>query len=318
MNKVISHDEMIKYHSDNQISIETENFNTKHELALHSIHSMAYNVAALLAEDKIALDLGCNVGYGSKIISKRAKNVIGVDVSEKSIKEASLKYQSDNIEFKLIDGKTLPFPSNTFDIIISCQVIEHIIDYEKYLSEVHRVLKNDGLVFFTTPNAEIRLDPGMKPWYEFHHHEFNRTQLNNLLKKYFAQTEIYGLRGSKYIYEIEIDRVTALLNEHRKQKNRYSIVNKLLNVYNIARYIKRKISDKLFRSQEMIKDNFIDAIRDCYLEYQKSNINTSIDLLAICNKNSVLKNDVKKIIEAKYYIRDFIEFKSINKNSKII
>ena len=42
--------------------------------------------------------------------------------------------------------------SESIDVVLSNQVIEHIVKYEKYLSEIKRILKSDGLLILSTPN----------------------------------------------------------------------------------------------------------------------------------------------------------------------
>lgn len=65
--------------------------------------------------------------------------------------------------FRFIETKdeTLPFPDKSFDIIISNHVIEHLDNPQKHISEIARVLKEEGLVYLATPNR-------IWPW-EFHY-----------------------------------------------------------------------------------------------------------------------------------------------------
>ncbi|NIT54612.1 MAG: class I SAM-dependent methyltransferase, partial [candidate division Zixibacteria bacterium] len=135
---------------------------------LHLIHKKAYEKASEFTKEKTVLDLGCNTGYGSHILKGACKEIIGVDVSEKAIKIANELYGNDGVEFSVIDGKRLPFKENRFDVVVSFQVIEHIVDQGEYLKEIKRVLVPGGKIIFTTPNRLIRLYPDMKPWNEFH------------------------------------------------------------------------------------------------------------------------------------------------------
>ena len=56
-------------------------FETTQDYCLHLIHTKAYFRAAELAANRV-LDVGCNNGYGTKILSTRCQRVVGVDVSE--------------------------------------------------------------------------------------------------------------------------------------------------------------------------------------------------------------------------------------------
>src|SRR6185369_3931557 len=115
-----------------------ERFDSVEQYCLSLLHLKAYETAAELARGEVVLDLGCNNGYGTEIISRGAERVTGVDVSPRSIDAA--RARCPNIEFQLVDGVTLPFPGASFDAVFSFQVIEHIDDPTPYLKEIRRVL----------------------------------------------------------------------------------------------------------------------------------------------------------------------------------
>ncbi|ACF14472.1 Methyltransferase type 11 [Chloroherpeton thalassium ATCC 35110] len=188
---MLSHEEMVGLQAEKHELINTQNFPTKEDYVLHLIHTFSYVQAAKLAKGKKVLDVGCNMGYGSKLISETAKQVTGVDVSEKAIEAAKSQYGGGNMAFQCIDGKRLPFANNVFDMIVNFQVIEHIVDYDAYLNELKRVLSPDGFVLFTTPNASMRLDPGMKPWNKFHVREFKSDELQTLLERFFPKVQVF-------------------------------------------------------------------------------------------------------------------------------
>src|SRR5258707_171129 len=96
-----------------------------------------------------------------------------------------------------------PSTPTTLTWLLSIQVIEHIVDMDAYLNEIWRVLKPGGIVVFSTPNAAIRLDPGMKPWNRFHIQEFTPVQLEALLRATFAEVKLRGQFAKDEIYRIE-------------------------------------------------------------------------------------------------------------------
>ena len=78
----------------------------------------------------------------------------------------------------LVDGQTLPFKDCSFDLVTAFQIIEHIPETVTFTEELKRVLRRDGVVLITTPNATIRLDPAMKPWNPFHVREYSHEELS--------------------------------------------------------------------------------------------------------------------------------------------
>jgi SAM-dependent methyltransferase len=187
-----------------QHPLVADQFSSLEEYCLSLIHSKAYLTVAELAAGKRVLDLGCNHGYGSALIAKSAAAVTGVDVSKAAIIKAREKYP--HLDFHVVDGRSLPFESASFDVVASFQVIEHVTDPKPYLKEICRVMRQDGMAIFTTPNRELRLDPGMKPWNPFHVHEFEANELKHLLAQHFGDVRVRGLFAAPELYAVEYRR----------------------------------------------------------------------------------------------------------------
>ena len=62
-----------------------------------------------------------------------------------------------NVEFREATVPPLPFENETFDCVVSFQVIEHIADDKEFVREVHRVLRKGGRFIVTTPNRPMSL-----------------------------------------------------------------------------------------------------------------------------------------------------------------
>ncbi len=85
---------------------------------------------------------------------------------------------------------------NSFDFVITFQVIEHIQDDNKFVSEIHRVLKPGGKLIVTTPN--IKMSITRNPW---HIREYTIAELEQLLKKSFSAVQKRGVAGNEKIME---------------------------------------------------------------------------------------------------------------------
>lgn len=104
------------------------------------------------------LDAGSGNGGISIAFAKRGAEVEGVDIEDDLIKIAKAEAMSvgSKAHFTLYDGITLPFPDKMFDATVSVSVIEHVDNPINYLSEILRVLKPGGTLYFAFPN---RLNP---------------------------------------------------------------------------------------------------------------------------------------------------------------
>jgi len=161
---------------------------------IYDEHIYRYVFAANLAENKAVLDVACGTGYGvGYMTEKGAGEVVGVDISMVAVNYARERFGKDNkASFICADAIRLPFVENAFDIVVSFETIEHIRQYRKFLAECLRVLKENGLLICSTPNRRIFSPNLAKPINTFHVKEFWPEEFYRLLRRYFADTTLYG------------------------------------------------------------------------------------------------------------------------------
>lgn len=105
------------------------------------------------------LDIGCFIGTELFMLPKPNTKAAywGIDISPSTINYArSLARQRGEKEiiFQVGDGnRTLNFPDKYFDIIYALELVEHINDPAKFIKEVYRILRDDGVFIISTPNA---------------------------------------------------------------------------------------------------------------------------------------------------------------------
>lgn len=160
-------------------------------------HLKPYEFLRQEAKDRTVLEIGCGDGYGSAYLAEAAEKVTGIDYEEVVIYQAQNKYKGANLKFVRMDAADLQFGDNSFDIICSFQVIEHIPEDAilQYLSEIKRVLKDDGKFYLSTLNVEHAVkSPLTYKKHPAHCKEFNRQELKDLLSQVFADVETYGLQ----------------------------------------------------------------------------------------------------------------------------
>lgn len=117
-------------------------------------HYARYALACARCNGEDVLDVACGTGYGTAaLLSAGARSVIGLDIDEQAVEHAKTRYGVNAI---VGDCKSLPFEDGCFGMVVSFETIEHVDDAGRFLAELHRVLKDDGLVFLSTPNAVVR------------------------------------------------------------------------------------------------------------------------------------------------------------------
>lgn len=101
-------------------------------------------------KNKNILDIGCADGTFGDKLTKQGATVYGVDVSPLAVSAARKKIQ--NAFVVDINSQKLPFRSKNFDLVIASEVVEHLFNPKKLLSEAKRTLKDNGALLLTTPN----------------------------------------------------------------------------------------------------------------------------------------------------------------------
>jgi ubiquinone/menaquinone biosynthesis C-methylase UbiE len=100
------------------------------------------------ASDRI-LDIACGTGEFERLIINEhpAQQIVGIDISEEMLAVAQQKlYSYPNISFQVGSASALPFPEQTFDVIVSANSFHYFDDPIIALAEIKRVLKPDGKV----------------------------------------------------------------------------------------------------------------------------------------------------------------------------
>ncbi len=158
---------------------------------IHQRLLKAYHVAAPMVSGDL-LELGCGEGRGVDLLLPRAKSYLGLDKIESIITTLKSKYPQAQFESGVFPP--IKLPDNSFDSIVSFQVIEHVQKDELFLSEIQRILKPGGKALLSTPNIKMTLS--RNPW---HIREYTGDQLASLAAKYFSKVEMKGIAGSEKV-----------------------------------------------------------------------------------------------------------------------
>lgn len=127
-----------------------EELNTIH---LAQWHETALKMAPDLKGLKVA-EVGCGRGDFSVHLAKQGAKVTGVDFSEKAIEYARKKasHHGQQVDFQVSDAQALTLGTDQFDVVFSCECIEHVPDPTRALREMFRILKPAGTLILTTEN----------------------------------------------------------------------------------------------------------------------------------------------------------------------
>ena len=157
-----------------------------------------------------------------------------------------------------------------------------------YFSEIFRLLRPGGTVLFTTPNAGLRLDPGMKPWNEFHVREFTPKELYDLLIGQFDVVEVRGLFGKDSLYRIEYNRLeksrlaARVRRTFRWRMFKEFVVRNFPRTVSVRNYARKLIGGE--KKSPVFDPSQAEQFSTRDLFYESNRLEAALDLLALCRK----------------------------------
>jgi len=149
-------------------------------------------------KDRTVLDIGCGYGWCElNFLERGVRKIVGVEVSEKDLDTIRKNISNDRLELRVSSATSLPFEANSFDTIVSWEVIEHIPrgDEKAMISEVARVLKPGGVFYLSTPYRSFFtniLDPA---WWLVGHRHYSRECLEKFASIASLKTENVKIKG---------------------------------------------------------------------------------------------------------------------------
>ena len=152
-------------------------------------HLHRYMIAQYYAQNKVVLDIASGEGYGTDILSRTAKYVYGVDISDASIYAAKKKYNKRNIKFKVGSTDNIPLENNLVDLVISFETIEHHDKHDTMMKEIRRVLKSDGVLIISSPDKKTYSDDRNYS-NKFHVKELYKKDFVTLVNSYFDKLQV--------------------------------------------------------------------------------------------------------------------------------
>lgn len=151
-----------------------------------------------IGRGKRVLDLGCRDGMLTRSFCF-GNEVIGVDIDRQALEivQRELKIQTMWLDLNV----EWPFEPHYFDVIVACEILEHLYLMDSFLSKIQASLKPGGCFIGSVPNAfrmrnrfkflwgrEIEADPT-------HVRMFSHEKLKTVLGQYFSEVEIIPIQG---------------------------------------------------------------------------------------------------------------------------
>ena len=105
-----------------------------------------------------ALDIGCSAGFIANELALDHAEATGVDIDVPGIAAATERF-GQNAKFICTSADSLPLPDESLDVVVFNHIYEHVVDADAVVSEIHRVLRPDGVVYLGLGNKYQLMEP---------------------------------------------------------------------------------------------------------------------------------------------------------------
>jgi 2-polyprenyl-3-methyl-5-hydroxy-6-metoxy-1,4-benzoquinol methylase len=169
------------------------------------------------------LEVGCGEGRGVELLAPLASSYSAIDKIGDLLETIKTKHP----EVRFYNMNVPPFEgisSESYDTVVSFQVIEHIENDRAFLEEIHRVLKPSGKAIISTPNISLSLT--RNPW---HVREYTASEFTSLCKKVFSKVSSRGITGN--------EKVLAYYEKNKQSVQKY----KKLDIFNLEQKLPASI-----------------------------------------------------------------------------
>jgi ubiquinone/menaquinone biosynthesis C-methylase UbiE len=151
--KEIEENKIKKFYQSYSDKIRGKRLNSPFPLRRY-VHQTNYlSILRYVNSAEQVLEVGCGEGILSVLMAQKGAQVTGLDISRPNLKNAK-EYAGtkglNNIKFIEADAENLPFGDNSFDVVVADNVLEHLPNFEKGLSEIKRVTKKRAIIVLPT------------------------------------------------------------------------------------------------------------------------------------------------------------------------
>jgi len=146
-----THEQFYEYYARQSVSDETvRRFQTIKDIVL----AVRRHESSVYDQLEIA-DIGCGAGTQSLMWAQDGHKVHGIDISDQLIKLGQERAREQGLPIEFVTGTatTLPWPSESMDVCLVPELLEHVAEWQQCIDEFTRILKPGGLLFLTTNNT---------------------------------------------------------------------------------------------------------------------------------------------------------------------
>jgi len=216
-----------------------------------------YYFASKFVSGKKVLEVGCGTGIGLGYLAKKAKKIVGIDISADNLNIAKAHYKNTRrIELFRLNAHNLSFfKPKSFDVIIAMATV-YALNLEEFLKECQRILKKSGKLIFCLPNKD---QPGFQP--------------AKLSTKYYSVPELFTVLN-KYKFNPKIFAAFPITKSLLRQRGISNFLNSMIGGSIIRKFLNKVFLHKISLEPE-ITEKDMNLVKDIKFVPLKPNLTNS-------------------------------------------
>ncbi|MFB0500163.1 MAG: class I SAM-dependent methyltransferase [Candidatus Hadarchaeaceae archaeon] len=244
---VLNDSEINKFYKNNEIyqllwKRDYDDIAKKKDFPTHN--SIVKKILQYRENNDKCLDIGCGFGKLLYELKPYFKRVQGIELNLETSKRGGELF---GIRIFTKELKELNLPSNSYDVIILNQVIEHLNDFNSLFKEVYRILKPSGIVYIGCPNMD---SISMKLFKEAHIHVSTHAHINMFNRRsliFLAEKHGFSVEEIKSTNELDITLIDVLYFYFNRQKfvHRHNYNAVLTPISLLIEHVMERIFNKL-------------------------------------------------------------------------
>src|SRR5688572_28831304 len=148
-----------------------------------------YHWAAGYCDAADVIEVACGTGQGLGLLRKRARSLIGCDLSLENLERVRSTYGS-SIPIARADAQVLPFESASLDVVILLETLYFLPVPDAFLAEAFRVLRPGGRCLISTINKDC---PDFNPNHPLYFNHYGAPELAAKLKSHGLEPACFGI-----------------------------------------------------------------------------------------------------------------------------
>ena len=137
------------------------------------------------------IDAASGSGYGTYLLSSPSRTVAGFDIDPAAVEDARRVFNGESIDFEVGSVYSLGLESESVDVAVSFETIEHVSEPRRAVSEFARCLRSTGFLVASSPNKAV-YSFNRPPHNDFHMFEYYAEEFREELEREFANVRVFG------------------------------------------------------------------------------------------------------------------------------